>query len=75
MAYLVKNNGVNPDLVPGSNAFNNPTENARTRLIEERVPVGLLAEQLGYSSEAAFSRAFKRVVGASPGTVRNQGFS
>src|SRR5262249_42364088 len=29
-----------------------------------------LAEQLGYSSEAAFSRAFKRVTGRSPGSVR-----
>ena len=32
-----------------------------------------LAEQLGYQSEAAFSRAFKRVVAVSPGAVRRNG--
>ncbi|WP_324275457.1 AraC family transcriptional regulator [Blastococcus brunescens] len=32
--------------------------------------VGELARQLGYDSEAAFARAYKRVVGVSPGSVR-----
>ena len=32
--------------------------------------VGQLAGQLGYRSEAAFARAFKRVIGMSPGAVR-----
>jgi AraC-like DNA-binding protein len=31
-----------------------------------------LAERLGYESEAAFSRAFKRVMGSWPGAVRRQ---
>ena len=31
-----------------------------------------LARRLGYDSEAAFSRAFKRVVGVSPGAVRRE---
>lgn len=34
--------------------------------------LGELATRLGYQSEAAFSRAFKRVVGVSPGAVRRQ---
>jgi AraC-like DNA-binding protein len=39
-------------------------------LKEEGATVGQLADRLGYRSEAAFSRAFKRVIGASPGAVR-----
>ena len=35
-----------------------------------RRTVGELASRLGYRSEAAFSRAFKRVVGVPPGAVR-----
>ena len=34
------------------------------------VPVADLATRLGYESEAAFSRAFKRTVGISPGAAR-----
>jgi AraC-like DNA-binding protein len=34
------------------------------------VPVAALAARLGYESEAAFSRAFTRTVGISPGAVR-----
>ncbi|WP_205699416.1 AraC family transcriptional regulator [Conexibacter sp. SYSU D00693] len=34
--------------------------------------VGELAARLGYRSEAAFARAFKRVVGTPPGAVRRQ---
>jgi AraC-like DNA-binding protein len=33
-------------------------------------PVGDLASRLGYESEAAFSRAFKRYIGVSPGAAR-----
>jgi AraC-like DNA-binding protein len=32
--------------------------------------LGQMAEQLGYQSEAAFHRAFKRVIGRSPGSAR-----
>jgi AraC-like DNA-binding protein len=39
-------------------------------LQEEGATVGQLADRLGYRSEAAFSRAFKRVVGVPPGTIR-----
>jgi AraC-like DNA-binding protein len=39
-------------------------------LKEEGATVGQLADRLGYRSEAAFSRAFKRVIGASPGAIR-----
>ena len=39
-------------------------------LREEGATVGELADRLGYRSEAAFSRAFKRVIGVSPGAVR-----
>lgn len=35
--------------------------------------VGELAHQLGYRSEAAFARAFKRVIGVPPGAVRRRG--
>ena len=43
---------------------------ALTRLREEDVALADLAEQVGYQSEAAFSRAFKRFTGTSPGAVR-----
>jgi AraC-like DNA-binding protein len=39
-------------------------------LKEEGATVGQLAHRLGYRSEAAFSRAFKRVIGVSPGAIR-----
>jgi AraC-like DNA-binding protein len=34
------------------------------------VPVAALAARLGYDSEAAFSRAFKRTIGVSPRASR-----
>ena len=43
---------------------------ARMRLQHESLPLGQLAEELGYQSEAAFSRAYKRIMGESP--VRHQ---
>jgi len=39
-------------------------------LHEEDTPLADLAGRLGYGSEAAFSRAFKRAMGVSPGAVR-----
>lgn len=39
-------------------------------LREEGVRISALASRLGYGSEAAFSRAFKRCMGVSPGAVR-----
>jgi AraC-like DNA-binding protein len=39
----------------------------------EGATVGELAQRLGYRSEAAFARAFKRVTGMAPGAVRRAG--
>ena len=44
---------------------------AASALATEDVTVGELAYRLGYRSEAAFARAFKRVIGLSPGRVRS----
>jgi AraC-like DNA-binding protein len=53
---------------------------ARTRmhlawsaLKEEGATVAELASRLGYRSEAAFSRAFKRIVGVPPGAAKGAG--
>ncbi|MBL8715043.1 MAG: AraC family transcriptional regulator [Myxococcales bacterium] len=43
---------------------------ALTWLKEDSPALGELASRLGYQSEAAFSRAFKRFIGVSPGAVR-----
>ncbi|MCH8920422.1 MAG: AraC family transcriptional regulator [Chloroflexi bacterium] len=43
---------------------------AVTWLKEDGAPLGELASRLGYQSEAAFSRAFKRFIGTSPGAAR-----
>jgi AraC-like DNA-binding protein len=43
---------------------------ARRELREGADPVGIVAERLGYRSEAAFCRAFKRAFGVSPGVDR-----
>ena len=45
---------------------------ATNALREEGATVGELAYRLGYRSEAAFARAFKRVVGLPPGVVRRE---
>jgi AraC-like DNA-binding protein len=44
---------------------------ARARLApDEGATVGEVAVRLGYGSEAAFARAFKRVMGFAPGAAR-----
>ena len=43
---------------------------ALTWLKEEEAPVSEMASRLGYESEAAFSRAFKRFLGFAPGAAR-----
>ncbi len=45
---------------------------AVTMLEDGDVSIGELAPRIGYGSEAAFSRAFKRFVGVSPGAVRRR---
>ena len=46
---------------------------ALTWLKGDRVTLAELASRLGYQSEAAFSRTFKRFIGVSPGAVRRNG--
>src|ERR1700738_2014283 len=46
---------------------------ALTWLKEDDAPLCNIASRLGYESEAAFSRAFKRFIGVSPGAVRRTG--
>jgi AraC-like DNA-binding protein len=43
---------------------------ALNALRDEGATVAELADRLGYRSEAAFARAFKRVVGVAPGSVK-----
>ena len=45
---------------------------AQSVLETEGATVGELADRLGYKSEAAFARAFKRVTGVPPGAVRRR---
>ena len=45
---------------------------ATSLLREGKVTLAQLAERLGYGSEAAFSRAYKRTTGRSPGRVRRE---
>ena len=46
---------------------------ARMQLESSSEAMISIAEKLGYQSEAAFSRAFKRVFGVAPGRVRKEG--
>lgn len=46
-------------------------QRAHTLLRETSFPLADIAEQVGYDSEAAFSRAFKRRYGVPPGRVRH----
>lgn len=43
---------------------------AHTQLQDTSDSLSVLADRLGYQSEVAFCRAFKRVYGVSPGSVR-----
>jgi AraC-like DNA-binding protein len=42
------------------------------QLLRQAVPLGQVASRVGYESEAAFSKAFKRQTGVSPGAWREQ---
>ena len=48
--------------------FRMEVAHARIRELDE--PLASLASHVGYQSEAAFCRAFKRMFGVSPGGVR-----
>jgi AraC-like DNA-binding protein len=45
-------------------------ETARRLLLERRLSIAAVAEHVGYGSEAAFGKAFKRIVGVGPGGYR-----
>lgn len=45
---------------------------ARQWLTHDRLKIAVIASRLGYESEAAFSRAFKRVIGAPPSHFRGE---
>ena len=45
---------------------------ARTYLRETADPLAMIAERIGYESEPAFCRAFKRMFGVPPGSVRQK---
>ncbi len=45
---------------------------AEDLLRRERLPIAVVASQLGYQSEAAFSRAFKRETGIAPSHARHR---
>jgi len=42
------------------------------RWLRDGIPVAEISERCGYDSEAGFAKAFKRVTGAGPGSVRRQ---
>jgi AraC-like DNA-binding protein len=44
-----------------------------TRLLRNEVRMEMIADQLGYESEAAFRKAFKREIGLPPAQYRKQG--
>lgn len=46
---------------------------AERAMREETTPVGVVAQSLGYTSESAFSNAFKRATGRSPRAYRKTG--
>lgn len=45
------------------------------RLLKNEVAIGTIAEMLGYDSEVAFRKAFKREIGMPPATYRKSGAS
>ncbi len=45
---------------------------ARLWLMRDRLRISVVARRLGYESEASFSRAFKRIIGAAPSSLRSE---
>jgi len=48
---------------------------AATLLRDDQATVAQVAAEVGYQSEAAFTRAFTRTLGQTPGAVRRQALS
>lgn len=46
-------------------------QNAYRLLRDQHITINEAAERCGYTTESAFSKAFKKEIGVSPGTVRN----
>jgi len=46
---------------------------ARARIQETAEPLSVLASHVGYESQAAFCKAFKRMFGVAPGSLRKAG--
>lgn len=46
---------------------------ARQWLARDKLRIAVVAQRLGYESEASFSRAFKRITGAAPSQIRAAG--
>jgi AraC-like DNA-binding protein len=44
---------------------------AAKRLADRSAKIAAIAQEVGYESEAAFSRAFKKIVGRSPSEWRS----
>ena len=57
-------------LTPGRYVTTLRVERAQRHLSEQDIPVGTLARQLGYTSETAFGRAFRRHTGLTPSQWR-----
>lgn len=50
-------------------------QQARFKLTESQAPIAMIAEFAGYTSEAAFGKAFKKYFSISPGAVRKKAIS
>ncbi|HEV7260886.1 MAG TPA: AraC family transcriptional regulator [Bosea sp. (in: a-proteobacteria)] len=46
---------------------------ARQWLARDKLRIAVVAQRLGYDSEASFSRAFKRIIGSAPSEIRAAG--
>jgi AraC-like DNA-binding protein len=47
-------------------------EQAKVAMSDPSIAIALVAERVGYKSEAAFSRAFKKLAGVGPGQYRTR---
>lgn len=57
---------------PGEYRIRRRIDQARSLLLQHEVPIGLIADRLGYPNPFAFSAQFKQVVGESPERYRRR---